>query len=196
MLASLSALTAPACRGETMGSDRRRDVITLRPDDMRRAGQLIAISDLEAPLLRAAFAFCEQLRGQRRFLDRREISPRLFKPYLRNLALIRVEDEGRDYEFRIVGDAFHVLHGFSAQGLRIEGVDRISPGYGSASRRIFDRVRKLGSAIALRGQMERPDADGSIILQESLYLPLGPGTTTIDHILCFACFDVRSVVDP
>ena len=168
-----------------------KKIVVLRPDALERAGRSIAIDKLEAPVLREAFEIWSRLCDGRSFPAYSASTPSQFKRYLRNLALIRVIDDGKEFEFRVVGDAFLVAHGFTAQGLNTAQADALSPGFGAASRRIFARVRRTKQPLALSGVLERNIADHSDLLQESLYLPLGPSDKYVDYILCFAIFVSR-----
>lgn len=170
-------------------------IVVLRPDAAERAGRSIPVAELASPLLREAHDLWSALRGARLFPAREAVTPVRFKRFLRNLALIRVVDDGADFEFRVVGDAYHAAHGFTAQGLRTREVDALSPGFGTASRRLFRLVQRGKAPLALRGTLDLAASDAAAVQQESVHLPLGLGDDSVDHILSVAVFADRSVAD-
>lgn len=114
--------------------------------------------------------------------------PRDFAELLRNLALVQAVEGGRDYEFRIVGDAHVEAQGLSFSGKRMRDIDDASPGYGTALKNLYDRVRESASPLALRGWLQRGEPLQQIIHHESLFLPLGPDESVVDHLLIITVY--------
>jgi hypothetical protein len=134
-----------------------------------------------------AFKVWMERRGTRRLPAREDIPPRAMAPFLRNLVLVRVLDGGRDYEFRVVGDAIVQVQGKSFQGLALTEIDRQLPGYGGLLRPIYDKVRARCEPLAFRGTIHNSPAERSFS-HESLVLPLGPEDGVVDHILVVGAY--------
>lgn len=118
---------------------------------------------------------------------REDMTPRDFAGLLRNAALLKVVDNGQDFEFRIVGDAHIEAHGIDVLGKRLPALDAFSPGYGEALRAVCTRVRDHARPSALRGWFgPRKDPHGSL-QHESVFLPFGNGPMT-DHILIVSVY--------
>jgi hypothetical protein len=114
---------------------------------------------------------------------------------LRNTTLLRVIDGGKDYEYRIVGDAYVMAHGVSFQGKRWSQTDKLSPGYHAMIKSIYDRVVRKAEPVAMRGWIERSGHTSELIYSEYVFLPLGIGDETVDHILVFAVYVPRGKPD-
>lgn len=144
--------------------------------------QAIAVTELENPVTRKGFALWERLRGTRRFPSRNQLLPRELSDILRNIVLVKVLDEGREYQFRIVGDAMVIAQGASFMGLTLAEIDEMLPRYGSMLRGIYGQVYETREPNAYRGWFSRR-ADNRSFFHESLILPLGEDGKTVDHIL-------------
>lgn len=156
-------------------------------DDGNRLGQRIALEALRQPQTLQALTLWNAQRGERRFPPREALSPRAMAPFLRNTVLVRVIDGGKDYQFRVVGDAIVEVQGASLQGLTIGEIDKAQPGYGSALRPVYDRVVARGEPLAFRGQVPQA-ALRRAFFHESLVLPLGADGTTVDHLLVVGAY--------
>lgn len=167
------------------------DVLTLSRSVPENASGVIGLDALESPILRQGLEYWTRLRGARRFPARQDIIPRDLAPLLRNVVLIRVIDGGADYEYRIVGDAHVISHGFSMQGLKVSDVDTYSPGYGAVLKSLYDRVLRKREPYAFRGWMERGDEKKKYIYSESLFMPMGADDSVIDHVLNFSVYTPR-----
>ncbi len=165
------------------------NVIALSKSVPEGASGVIALDAIESPIVRQGVDYWNKLRGTRRYPSRQEMMPRELTPLLRNLALIRIVDG--DYEYRIVGDAHVISHGFSMQGLRVSDVDKFSPGYGPVLKSLYDRAVRRREVYAFRGWMERGEQHKQYIYSESVFMPLGPDEATIDHVLNFSVYTPR-----
>jgi len=159
------------------------------------ASGLVALEAIDNPILQQALAYWNRLKGDRLYPTRADLMPRDLAPLLRHVCLLRVLDSGTDYEFRIVGDAHVISHGFSMQGLRISDIDKFSPGYGPVLKTLYDRAVRRREAYAFRGWMERGEKRKEYIYSESIFLPMGPDDTVIDHVLNFAVYVPRDSFD-
>src|ERR1041385_8524565 len=80
---------------------------------------IISLKVAECAAVREGVTYWRRIRGPRRFPSRADVNPRDMTNILRNAVLMRVIDCGADYEYRIVGDAHTVAHGFCMQGKRL-----------------------------------------------------------------------------
>jgi hypothetical protein len=139
-------------------------------------------AEVQNPMLRKAFELWNGLKVARRFPARTEITPRNMVEFLRNTVLVRVLDGGKDFQFRIVGDAIVEVQGESFQGMTTAEIDARIPGYGVMLKSIYRQVCKTGEPMAFRGWFVQPKTKIAFF-HESLILPLGPDDATVDHIL-------------
>lgn len=151
----------------------------------RELAGIIALDQLQRPIVRRGLEYWRKLKGDRDYPAREHVVPRDIGRLLPNLSLLRLIDGGADYEFRIVGDAHVRSHGVAAQGLRVSDVDRFIPGYGPALKGLYDVVVRERGAIGFRGWFRRGDRK-DLFFSESVLMPLGPDASTIDHLLTFS----------
>ncbi len=165
-------------------------VMTIPRDVPENASGVIPLEAIESPIVRQGVDYWNRLRGARRYPARQEMTPRDLAPLLRHLVLIRLA-AGGDYEFRIVGDAHVISHGFSMQGLKVSDVDKFSPGYGPVLKSLYDRAVRKREVYAFRGWMERGEKHKRYIYSESVFMPMGPDEATVDHVLNFSVYTPR-----
>ena len=151
----------------------------------------ITPDEIDNPILLQGAAYWHDLRGYRDFPARSDVTPRGLAGLLRYTTLLRVIDGGKDYEYRIVGDAYVMAHGVSFQGKRWSDTGTISPGYHAMIKHTYDRVVRKGEPLATRGWIERGGRATELIYSEYLFLPLGSDGTTVDHLLVFAVYIPR-----
>ena len=109
---------------------------------------VLALDKLESPIVRQGLDYWLKLRGDRLYPSRSEMAPRELASLLRHVVLLRVVAGGADYEYRIVGDAHVISHGFNMQGMRVSDVDKFSPGYSPFSR--ASMTAQFGVAMRMR----------------------------------------------
>lgn len=146
----------------------------------------VAVEDVDNTILLDGIGLWRELSGARSYPSRKDITPRLLKPLLRNTTLVRVIDGGRDYEYRIVGDAYVMAHGVSFQGRLWSQIANVSPGYHKYIKPIYDEVVRDAAVIATRGWIERGSGSVGSVYCEYVFLPLGD--VEVDHILVFATY--------
>jgi hypothetical protein len=139
-------------------------------------------AEVQNPMLRKAYEVWNVLKAARRFPTRAEIAPRNMAEFLRNTVLVRVLDGGKDFQFRIVGDAIAEVQGSSFRELTTTEIDARIPGYGAMLRSVYRQVCKTREPMAFRGWFVQPKTQLAFF-HESLILPLGPDDATVDHIL-------------
>ncbi|HEY2069860.1 MAG TPA: PAS domain-containing protein [Rhizomicrobium sp.] len=157
-----------------------------KPAETSRFRHNIPVADVRNPLLLRAIDLWQRQRGDRRFPERSEMTPRVLGGLLRNTVLVRVLDGGRDFEFRIVGDAIVAAQGASFQGYTTAQIEAALPGYGRMLKRVYGLAYETGEPSAFRGWFER-GADGRAFFHESLVLPLGTGGV-VDHLLILGVY--------
>ncbi|MEJ1969181.1 MAG: PAS domain-containing protein [Rhizomicrobium sp.] len=171
------------------------NVLSLSRSVPQSASGVIPLDAIESPIVRQGVAYWRRLKGERPYPSRQELMPRDLSPLLRHVVLLRLVDGGADYEYRIVGDAHVISHGFSMQGLRVGDVDTFSPGYGPVLKSLYDRAVRRRDVYAFRGWMERGDKHKQYIYSESVFMPMGPDADTIDHVLNFSVYVPRDSFD-
>jgi hypothetical protein len=160
-----------------------------------KADGRIALTDIDSPVLQQGIAYWRRLCGERSFPSRDDVTPRGLSSLLRNTTLLRVVDGGKDYDYRIVGDAYVMAHGISFQGKLWSETDKLSPGYHAMIKSIYDRVVRKAEPLAIRGWIERSSQQSEPIYSEYVFLPLGTDGATVDHILVFAVYAPREKLD-
>jgi hypothetical protein len=166
-------------------------IVTIPKNVPENASGVIALDAIESAIVRQGVECWNGLRGTRSYPSRHDMTPRDLAPLLRHVVLLRLIDGGQDYEYRIVGDAHVISHGFSMQGLRVTDVDKFSPGYGSVLKSLYDRAVRRRGVYAFRGWLERGEKHKQYIYSESVFMPLGPDEATIDHVLNFSVYTPR-----
>lgn len=160
-----------------------------------KADGRIALNEIDSPVLQQGIAYWRRLCAERKFPSRGDVTPRGLSSLLRNTALLRVVDGGKDYEYRIVGDAYVMAHGVSFQGKLWSETDKLSPGYHAMIKSVYDRVVRKGEPVAMRGWIERSRQQFEPIYSEYVFLPLGTDGLKVDHILVFAVYAPREKLD-
>ena len=142
----------------------------------------IDVEDLKHPVVCEALALWQGLCGERRMPPRSKVTPRMLRGFLKYAALIEVIDDGRDYRFRVSGDAVNQQQGMPLQGMTIADIDAHAPGYGSHLKRVYGRLLRRREPLAYRGIYFRP-TDRHTFSHECVMLPLGEDGETMDHFL-------------
>ena|ERR1700760_50074 len=177
-----------------MGRVLSAAIATISRDVPESASGIIALDAIESPIVRQGLEYWLRLKGTRDWPARTDMSPRDMAPLLRNIVLLRRTDDG-DFEFRIVGDAHVIGHGFSMQGHKVSEIDKVSPGYGAVLKRLYGHAVHRQAPFAFRGWMERGGKIKQYIYSESVFMPMGPDTHTIDHVLNFSVYIPRDRFD-
>ncbi|HUO99095.1 MAG TPA: PAS domain-containing protein [Rhizomicrobium sp.] len=164
------------------------------PESGESLTQFVPLKEVDSPVLREGLTLWGRLCRGRRFPARSDVTARELKTVLRNTTLLRVIDGGKDYEYRIVGDADVMAHGVSFQSKRWSETAKISLGYHDAIKPVYDLVVKTGEPVATRGWIEKGRSAGEHIYCEYVFLPLGMEPHGVDHILVFAVYVARPLV--
>jgi hypothetical protein len=142
----------------------------------------IGLAQLASRPVREGLDYWQALRRGRPYPTREEISPRAMRTFLRHTCLIRSLEDGKDFEYRIVGDAHVEAYGFHIQGLRLSAMDPLVPGHAPRLAQIYNAMLRRAASLALRGWAMRGTAR---FYHESVFLPVGPSAGAVDHILNF-----------
>jgi hypothetical protein len=165
------------------------------PEASANLSNRVPLEDIDSPVLLQGIAYWRNLCGGRKYPPRSAMSPRGLSNLLRNTTLLRVIDGGRDYEYRIVGDAYVMAHGVSFQGKFWSETGRLSPGYYATIKPTYDRVVREAEPVATRGWIERGASVNEYVYSEYVFLPLGDEAKGVDHILIFAVYVPRENVE-
>jgi len=171
------------------------NIVSLPKGMPENASGIIPLDAIDNPVLQQGLAYWTRIRAERSYPARADLMPRDLAPLLRHVCLLRVLDGGADYEFRIVGDAHVISHGFSMQGMRISDIDGYSPGYGPVLKTLYDRAVRRRTCYAFRGWLERGEKNKQYIYSESIFMPMGPDEATVDHVLNVAVYTPRDSYD-
>lgn len=163
------------------------------PADNELLGQLTTLDEIQNPFLQKALALWTERKGARRIPTREDMTPRAMAAFLRNTALVKVIDGGRDFQFRVVGDAITEVQGASFQGLTLAEIDRKMPDYGSLLRPVHELVVARAEPLAFRGHVRRSPT-GRMFFHETMLLPLGG--EAVDYFLVVAAHVYESGVEP
>jgi hypothetical protein len=161
-------------------SDAARGEVIINPQSADQVGRRVNPSDVDHPVVLCALKAWNERRGGDAYPSKDAMTPQHMKPFLRNVILVRVLDDGADYEYRLCGDAAIVAFGRDYKGCRIADLNRVQPGYGDVMARLYGRVRKSREPIFVRGLLTRSDM--SLDEQQAVFLPLGTDAG-VDHIL-------------
>jgi hypothetical protein len=145
----------------------------------------IALADVSNPIVRKALDVWERVRGERAMPSRADMGPRALLGLLSNTAVVRILEDGEDFQFRIVGDQIRVQQGMPMQGKTTAEVDAAMPGYGTLLRRIYRSAYEAAKPVAFRGWYTRPQ-DNHPFFHEVVILPLSDTGATPDHLIVVA----------
>ena len=160
-----------------------------------KSSHRIALTEIDSTILLQGAAYWRGLCRERKFPARKDVTPRGLGALLRYTELLRVIDGGKDYEYRIVGDAYVLAHGISFQGMRWSETKKLSPDSHAMIKSTYDRVVRKGEPVARRGWIERGGKNSELIYSEYLFLPLGEDDKVADHILVFAVYVPHEKLD-
>ncbi len=172
---------APKMREELVTVGQNVSIATVAPENAEQVGQRIGLAEIKGAQLQGLLDLWTAKKGSRRFPAREDIIPRDMKSFLRNITLIRITNDGTDFEYRVMGDAVVQAWGQSFVGMDSVKMNAIRKGMGEVIRRICASVAARGEPLVVRGELSRSELEH--VGQESLFLPLGPDDATVDYIL-------------
>lgn len=147
-----------------------------------------SLDELDNAIVRTGANYWRMLRGERKIPARRDLSPRELRAILRHVVLLKVIDGGRDFEYRITGDAHVQAYGLNFNNMRLSMIEAASPDFGKMMRGLYEHVRVTADPFAVRGWVGREVKDARFVYFESVFLPLGDDGETVDHIACVSVY--------
>jgi len=157
------------------------------------SSRVVALDEIENPLVRVGVSYWRSLRGAKNFPARSQLMPRDMTGILRNIVILRVLDGGKDYEYRLVGDNQVQAYGFNFQNLRISQIVSAAPELGRLMHGIYEHVRTTAEPFAVRGWIGKEVPDARFVYHESVFLPLGADGNTVDHELIVSAYVPKSL---
>jgi hypothetical protein len=149
---------------------------------------LVAYDAVENAITRTAASYWTALKGNRVLPARAQLAPRDMRAILSNVVLLRVVDDGRDYEYRIAGQAFVWAYSAPFGGLFLSDVEAANPEHGERMRALYEHVRSTAAPIGLQGWIGRNLPQARFIYHETVLLPFGDDSARVDHILIASFF--------
>lgn len=144
----------------------------------------ISLDAVSKPLVQQGLAYWRSLCGARAFPARSQIAPRAIMRLLTNTVLLKVLDEGADFEFLVVGDEVTRAYRAPLMHRRLSEVAKDLPNaavfWGHVYRDIVQNRKPWAVRFCAGHDGEAKFSDGEAIL-----LPLGPSDDVVDHIITF-----------
>lgn len=153
---------------------------------------VLSLDELDNAVVRTGAAYWRALKGGRKLPARSQLRPRDMIGILRNIVLLKVLDGGKDYEYRITGDAHVQAYGLPFQEMRISQIVAMSPEFGRMMHGLYEHVRVTAEPFAVRGWVGREIPDARFVYYESAFLPLAEDGETVDHILVISIYVPRA----
>jgi len=126
--------------------------------------------------------------GARRMPAFEDIDPVDIPWALSRLYLVRAVDGGRDFVYRLAGEAINLRYAGSLTGRRIG--DLFQPG---SAETILERWRRvIDEPAAYYVDSEHPTSTGTRVRGRRVVLPLGPAEGPADHIFGMTLFEALS----
>jgi hypothetical protein len=157
----------------------------------RSSVEAVALGDIESREVCAVVRAWNKWRGFHALPARESLNPRDLGAYMVNVSLVRVVDDGEDYEFRIIGDAHRQAYGVNYTGSRMRDVIAAAPKFGKLLKASFDLVRTTGRPYAFRGVVGYDAPDAHFSWFETCYLPFGSGQNDVSTIMNAASYTPR-----
>jgi hypothetical protein len=150
--------------------------------------EIVAAGALDSGPVSAGVQYWSALKGARPFPSRNELVPGKMAKFLRNIVLVRVIDDGADYEYRVVGDAHVQAQGFNFRHMRLKEIEAKRIDF--ATRATYEHVRTTGLSFAVRGWIGRRVPQSRFSYHETAFLPLGENGK-VDHLLIVSTYVPR-----
>jgi len=147
-----------------------------------------SLDELDNATVRTGANYWRMLRAGRKLPARRDLSPKEMRAILRHVLLLKVIDGGKDYEYRITGDAHVEAYGLNFNNMRLTMIEAASPDFGKMMRGLYEHVRVTADPFAVRGWIGREFGDARFVYFESVFLPFGDDGETVDHIACVSVY--------
>jgi hypothetical protein len=157
------------------------------------SGEIVDIALLEAAAVQRGAARWKQLKGARRFPATpggvlEQVGP--------NTLLLRVLEDGADYEYLSVGDALTAGFGEDFSGRRLSDIIATTPRFGLGLKMLYEMVRSGCEPLYYRGWVGADMPDARFLYYESAVLPFGKDEARVDHIVVISMLVLRDQAFP
>jgi hypothetical protein len=157
------------------------------------SGEIVDIAQLEAAVVQRAAARWKRLRGARRFPPE---PSGVLAEVGSHAILVRVLEEGADYEYLQVGDALVAGFREDFSGRRLSDIIATTPRFGLGLKMLYEMVRSGGEPLYYRGWVGADMPDARFIYYESAVLPFGTDEARVDHIVVTSMLVLRDQAYP
>jgi hypothetical protein len=157
------------------------------------SGEIVHFTRLEAAVPQRAATRWKALAGARRFPC---VPDGVLETISHNAILVRVLDDGNDYEYRSVGDALVSGFGEDFSGRRLSDIIASTPRFGIGLKMLYEMVRSSGEALYYRGWVGADMPGAHFVYYESAVLPFGQDEDRVDHILVASMLVLRDQAYP
>lgn len=157
------------------------------------SGEIVDIALLEAAVVQRADARWKLLKGKRRFPS----DPgTVLEQVGSNALLLRVFEEGADYEYLSVGK--ELVSGFAEDfsGRWLSDIIATTPRFGLGLKMLYEMVRSGCEPLYYRGWVGADMPDARFIYYESAVLPFGRDEARVDHIVVTSMLVLRDQAFP
>jgi hypothetical protein len=153
--------------------------------------ELITLEELKDPIVRFGTDYWLSLCGTNGFPARDVIDLREIRGVLSHTMLIKVIEDGADFEFRIVGDAVAWALRFPVQKRRLSDIRGEAPMFAERNFKFYRSVVESGSPLAIRTRFGLDSPELRYTNVEATILPLGSRDGVVDDLLAFANYISR-----
>jgi len=157
------------------------------------SGEIVAFAQLEAAVPHQAVARWKSLTGARRFPHAPD---GVLAAVPHNAIVVRVIEDGADYEYRSVGDALVEGFGEDFSGRLLSDIIATTPRFGIGLRMLYEMVRNSGEPLYYRGWVGADMPGARFVYYESAVLPFGRDEAAVDHILVASQLILRDQAYP
>src|ERR1700744_5488197 len=160
------------------------------PDES--SGEIITVPQLEAEPVREAVERWQTLRGSEPYPGAPDA---VMAPVSANIILVKVLDQGADYQYLRVGEALVAGFGEDFSGQCLSEIEQTNPRFGIGLRMLYEMVRAGGEPLCYRGWAGQDMPGAQFIYYESAVLPFGQ-PPRVDHILVISMLVLRAHAHP
>jgi len=157
------------------------------------SGEIVDIAQLEAVIVQRADTRWKLLKGTRRFPSE---PTAVLAEVASNAILVRVLEEGADYEYLKVGEALVAGFREDFSGRRLSDIIATTPRFGLGLKMLYEMVRSGGEPLYYRGWVGADMPDAQFLYYESAVLPFGKDQAQVDHILVTSMLVLRDQAFP
>jgi hypothetical protein len=150
------------------------------------SGEIITVSQLEAVAVREAVERWRALKGAGRYPGTPDA---VMAPVSGNIILVKVLDDGRDYQYLHVGEGLVAGFGENFSGQCLSEIEATGPRFGIGLRMLYEMVRAGGEPLCYRGWAGQDMPGAQFVYYESTVLPFGE--SHVDHILVISMLVLR-----